>query len=53
VAKGRVSIVVERCPSSFRELNLKAFEKGFEYGLHALADGPHSQVLESVRYAEE
>jgi 2-oxoglutarate ferredoxin oxidoreductase subunit gamma len=45
--------VADSVPSSFRELNLKAFEKGFEYGLDALADGPHSQVLESVSYAEE
>jgi 2-oxoglutarate ferredoxin oxidoreductase subunit gamma len=45
--------VADSVPSSFRELNLKAFEKGFEYGLHALGEGPHAQVLESVSYAEE
>jgi 2-oxoglutarate ferredoxin oxidoreductase subunit gamma len=45
--------VEDSVPSSFRDLNLKAFEKGFEYGLQALAEGPHSQVLEHVSYAEE
>jgi 2-oxoglutarate ferredoxin oxidoreductase subunit gamma len=45
--------VEDSVPSSFRELNLKAFEKGFEYGLQALAEGPHAQVLEHVSYAEE
>ena len=45
--------VADSVPSSFRELNLKAFEKGFAYGLQALADGPHAQVLEHVTYAEE
>jgi len=44
--------VADSVPSSFRELNLKAFEKGFEYGLQALAHGPQAQVLEHVSYAE-
>jgi hypothetical protein len=45
--------VTDSVPSSFRDLNLKAFEKGFEYGLQALAGGPHAQALEHVSYAEE
>jgi 2-oxoglutarate ferredoxin oxidoreductase subunit gamma len=45
--------VADSVPPSFRELNLKAFEKGFEYGLQALAEGPHAQVLEHVSYAQE
>jgi 2-oxoglutarate ferredoxin oxidoreductase subunit gamma len=45
--------VVDSVPSSFRELNLKAFEKGYDYGLNSLVEGPHSQELEAVSYAEE
>ena len=44
--------VGDSVPASFRELNLKAFEKGFAYGLESLADGPHSQVLEDVSISE-
>jgi 2-oxoglutarate ferredoxin oxidoreductase subunit gamma len=40
--------VAESVPSSFRELNLKAFEKGFEYGVELLASKQHSQELEAV-----
>lgn len=44
--------VSDSVPSSFRDLNLKAFEKGFEYGLS------HSEAVtggdfEHVMYAEE
>jgi 2-oxoglutarate ferredoxin oxidoreductase subunit gamma len=45
--------VADSVPSSFRELNLKAFEKGYDYGIKSLTDGPHSQELEQVSYAEE
>jgi len=45
--------VADSVPASFRELNLKAFEKGFEYGLQSLTDGPHSQLLEHVSYSED
>ena len=45
--------VADSVPSSFRDLNLKAFEKGFEYGLKALTDDTHAQLLEHVSYAEE
>jgi 2-oxoglutarate ferredoxin oxidoreductase subunit gamma len=45
--------VADSVPSSFCDLNLKAFEKGYEYGVKSLADSPHSQELEHVSYAEE
>ena len=45
--------VADSVPSSFRDLNLKAFEKGFEYGLKTLTDDTRSQELEHVSYAEE
>jgi 2-oxoglutarate ferredoxin oxidoreductase subunit gamma len=45
--------VADSVPSSFRDLNLKAFEKGHDYGLNLLADGPQSQELEHVTYSEE
>ena len=40
-------------PPSFRELNLKAFEKGFEYGNTALAAAPPRQGLEELAYSGE
>jgi 2-oxoglutarate ferredoxin oxidoreductase subunit gamma len=33
--------VADSVPSGFRELNLKAFERGFEYGTTALTAGPN------------
>lgn len=45
--------VADSVPSSFRDLNLKAFEKGYEYGVQSLAENRHSQDLEHVSYAEE
>ena len=45
--------VEDSVPASFRELNLKAFEKGYEYGVQSLAVSPRSQELEHVSYAEE
>jgi 2-oxoglutarate ferredoxin oxidoreductase subunit gamma len=38
--------VADSVPASFRELNLKAFEKGYEYGKGALAAGPEKPDLE-------
>jgi 2-oxoglutarate ferredoxin oxidoreductase subunit gamma len=38
--------IAESVPSSFRELNLKAFDKGYEYGQAALAAGPETPDLE-------
>ena len=45
--------VADSIPATFCELNLKAFEKGYEYGVHSLAEPRHSQELEHVSYAEE
>jgi 2-oxoglutarate ferredoxin oxidoreductase subunit gamma len=45
--------VADSVPPSFRELNLKAFEKGFAYGNTALAAGPARQELEELAYSEE
>jgi 2-oxoglutarate ferredoxin oxidoreductase subunit gamma len=45
--------VADSVPSSFCDLNLKAFEKGYEYGMKSSVDNPHSQELEHVSYAEE
>lgn len=45
--------VAESVPSTFRELNLKAFEKGFEYGVELLASKKHSQELEPVVLTED
>jgi 2-oxoglutarate ferredoxin oxidoreductase subunit gamma len=38
--------VADSVPASFRELNLKAFDKGYEYGKAALAAGPERPDLE-------
>lgn len=38
--------VADSVPASFRELNLKAFDKGYEYGIAALASGPERPDLE-------
>jgi len=38
--------VADSVPSSFRDLNLKAFDKGYEYGKTALAAGPERPDLE-------
>jgi 2-oxoglutarate ferredoxin oxidoreductase subunit gamma len=38
--------VADSVPASFRELNLKAFDKGYEYGIGALAAGPETPDLE-------
>jgi 2-oxoglutarate ferredoxin oxidoreductase subunit gamma len=45
--------VADSVPPSFRELNLKAFEKGFEYGNAVLAGSPLRAVLEELAYSEE
>jgi 2-oxoglutarate ferredoxin oxidoreductase subunit gamma len=45
--------VADSVPSNFRDLNLKAFEKGYEYGVQSLAENRHSQDVEHVSYAEE
>ena len=46
--------VADSVPSSFCDLNLKALETGYEYGVHSLQESPHAQQLEHViSYAEE
>src|SRR5579862_6717299 len=45
--------VADSVPTSFRELNLKAFEKGYEYGIDVLAAGPARPDLQELEYAEE
>ncbi len=47
--------VADSVPAAFRELNLKAFDKGYEYGKAALAAGPerpdfdHDEVSQEVQ----
>ena len=43
--------IADSVPPNFRDLNLKAFEKGYEYGLTARAGAPPE--LEEVSYAQE
>jgi 2-oxoglutarate ferredoxin oxidoreductase subunit gamma len=46
--------VADSVPASFRELNLKAFEKGFEYGNAASAGTPASLEMEpNLIYSED
>lgn len=45
--------VADSVPPAFRELNLKAFDKGFEYGGKALASAPARPELEELTLAED
>jgi len=45
--------VADSVPPSFRELNLKAFEKGFEYGSTAQAGIPLRPELDELAYSKE
>ena len=45
--------VLDSVPSTFRDLNLKAFEKGYEYGTKSLSDKLDAQDLEHASYAKE
>jgi 2-oxoglutarate ferredoxin oxidoreductase subunit gamma len=45
--------VADSVSTSFRELNLKAFEKGCDYGLTSLALSPRSQEWEQAIYSQE
>ena len=45
--------VADSVPPAFRELNLKAFEKGFEYGVAGVAEAPARPELEELMVAEE
>ena len=45
--------VADSAPSGFRELNLKAFEKGYEYGVASLAEPLHKQEIEEEVYSDD
>jgi 2-oxoglutarate ferredoxin oxidoreductase subunit gamma len=45
--------VADSVPAAFRELNLKAFEKGFEYANTTLAGTPGRAELEALALTEE
>jgi 2-oxoglutarate ferredoxin oxidoreductase subunit gamma len=45
--------VADSVPANFRDLNLKAFEKGFEYGQKELANAPARPELEALAYTQE
>jgi len=45
--------VADSVPASFRELNLKAFERGFEYGNGERAAAPPRAGLQELTYSSE
>jgi 2-oxoglutarate ferredoxin oxidoreductase subunit gamma len=45
--------VADSVPTNFCDLNLKAFEKGYEYGHNSLTDHVFERDSEHVSYAEE
>ncbi len=45
--------VADSVPPAFRELNLKAFERGFEYGNTTLAGTPPKPEVEALAYSQE
>ncbi len=45
--------VADSVPPSFRELNLKAFERGFEYGNSSMAGTRAKAELEELAYSKE
>jgi 2-oxoglutarate ferredoxin oxidoreductase subunit gamma len=45
--------VADSVPPSFRELNLKAFDKGLEYGNTTLTGTPPRPDVEALAYSEE
>ena len=45
--------VADSVPPNFRELNLKAFEKGYEYGITELSTSPARPEVETLALAEE
>ncbi|MGD0417953.1 MAG: 2-oxoacid:acceptor oxidoreductase family protein [Terriglobales bacterium] len=46
--------VADSVPPSFRELNLKAFERGLEYGINALTETPNpSDAVLQAQYSPE
>jgi len=45
--------VADSVPASFRDLNIKAFDKGFEYGSKAQVGAPPKPELEELAYSKE
>jgi 2-oxoglutarate ferredoxin oxidoreductase subunit gamma len=45
--------VADSVPPGFRDLNLKAFERGFEYGQNALTNSPTPETEAQMVFAEE
>jgi 2-oxoglutarate ferredoxin oxidoreductase subunit gamma len=45
--------VGDSVPSSFRDLNLKAFDRGYDYGVQALQTTPETGVAENEAHAFE
>lgn len=45
--------VADSVPPNFRDLNLKAFEKGYDYGVQSLTESHSSQELEHVSHVED
>ena len=45
--------VADSVPAGFRELNLKAFERGFEYGANALSGAHPNPEIEELEYSKE
>ena len=45
--------VADSVPASFRELNLKAFETGFEYGTNTLSGAHPKEEIEELEYSKE
>jgi 2-oxoglutarate ferredoxin oxidoreductase subunit gamma len=45
--------VADSVPPSFRDLNLKAFERGFEYGQNALTNSTAPETEAQMVFAEE
>jgi 2-oxoglutarate ferredoxin oxidoreductase subunit gamma len=41
--------VAESVPEAFRELNLRAFDRGYEYGVKKLAEFPQGEPLDAVQ----
>lgn len=51
-ADGVRKAVADSVPPAFRELNLRAFEKGFEYGVNVLSAGASRPELEAIAVEE-
>jgi Pyruvate/2-oxoacid:ferredoxin oxidoreductase gamma subunit len=45
--------VADSVPPGFRDLNLKAFERGFEYGQNAFTNSPNPETEAQMVFAEE